>query len=97
MKKLTYNCNTHHSPRFKLTHTWSISTSPCWKALLQRLLHLHELDTSSQNNYYLEVGKDSGEAGYKFKKGNFTLKGKLESTKNFQKNGLETEVRYTFK
>jgi hypothetical protein len=48
-------------------------------------------------NYYLEVGKDSGEAGYKFKKGNFTLKGKLESTKNFQKNGLETEVRYTFK
>jgi hypothetical protein len=48
-------------------------------------------------NYYLEVGKDSAEAGYKFKKGNFTLKGKLESTKDFSKNGLETEIRYTFK
>jgi len=48
-------------------------------------------------NYYLEVGKDSAEAGYKFKKGNFTLKGKLESTKDFNKNGLETEIRYTFK
>lgn len=47
-------------------------------------------------NYYMEVGEGSAEAGYKFKKGNFTLKGKLESTKDFSKNGLETEIRYTF-
>jgi hypothetical protein len=47
-------------------------------------------------NYYMEIGKDSAEAGYKFKKGGFTLKGKLESTKDFSKNGLETEIRYTF-
>lgn len=47
-------------------------------------------------NYYMEVGKDSAEAGYKFEKGGFTLKGKLESTKDFSKNGLETEIRYTF-
>ena len=47
-------------------------------------------------NYYMEIGDDSAEAGYKFKKGNFTLKGKLESTKDFSKNGLETEIRYTF-
>jgi len=25
------------------------------------------------------------------------VKGKIESTNDFQKNGLETEVRYTFK
>jgi len=49
-----------------------------------------------EKNYYVEFGKDSAEAGYKFKKGNFTLKGKLESTKDFSKNGLETEIRYTF-
>ena len=48
-------------------------------------------------NYYAEVGDGSAEAGYKFKKGGFTLKGKLESTKDFSKNGLETEIRYTFK
>tara|TARA_R110000868_G_scaffold32754_2_gene119255 strand:- start:4524 stop:4817 length:294 start_codon:yes stop_codon:yes gene_type:complete len=47
-------------------------------------------------NYYMEVGDGSAEAGYKFKKGGFTLKGKLESTKDFSKNGLETEIRYTF-
>ena len=47
-------------------------------------------------NYYMEIGDGSAEAGYKFKKGGFTLKGKLESTKDFSKNGLETEVRYTF-
>ena len=48
-------------------------------------------------NYYMEIGDGSAEAGYKFKKGGFTLKGKLESTKDFSKNGLETEIRYTFK
>lgn len=48
-------------------------------------------------NYYMEVGDGSAEAGYKFKKGNFTLKGKVESTKDFGKNGVETELRYTFK
>ena len=48
-------------------------------------------------NYYAEVGDGSAEAGYKFKKGGWTLKGKLESTKDFSKNGLETEIRYTFK
>ena len=48
-------------------------------------------------NYYMEIGDGSAEAGYKFKKGGWTLKGKLESTKDFSKNGLETEIRYTFK
>ena len=38
-------------------------------------------------NYYMEIGDGSAEAGYKFKKGGFTLKGKLESTKDFSKNG----------
>ena len=45
---------------------------------------------------YAEVGKDSAEIGYKFKKDNFTIKGKVESTNDFKKTGLETEIRYTF-
>jgi hypothetical protein len=50
-----------------------------------------------ENNFYLEVGKDSAETGYKKKFGNFVMKGKVESTNNFDKNGLEVEARYTFK
>ncbi len=45
---------------------------------------------------YGEIGKDSAEIGYKFKKDNFTIKGKVESTNDFKKTGLETEIRYTF-
>jgi hypothetical protein len=67
------------------------------------------LDTSSKtskylragykfkNNFYIESGKDSAELGYKKKFGNLVVKGKIESTNDFQKNGLETEIRYTFK
>ena len=50
-----------------------------------------------EKNYYVEFGKDSGEAGYKFKlNDNLVVKGKIETTGNFSKHGLETEVRYTF-
>jgi len=67
------------------------------------------LDTSSKtskylrvgykfkNNLYLESGDDSAELGYKKKFGNLVMKGKIESTNDFNKNGLETEIRYTFK
>tara|TARA_R110001599_G_scaffold234523_1_gene433697 strand:+ start:57 stop:386 length:330 start_codon:yes stop_codon:yes gene_type:complete len=68
------------------------------------------LDTSSKtskylrvghkfkNNFYVETGKDSAEIGYKKKiLPNLVVKGKIESTNDFQKNGLETEIRYTFK
>jgi|TARA_R110002167_G_scaffold17005_3_gene65687 hypothetical protein len=57
-------------------------------------------------NIYFEGGKMtngvSTEAGYKFKNlggSNFTLKGKVESTKldaGQWKHGVETELRYTF-
>lgn len=50
-----------------------------------------------ENNFYLEVGKDSAEGGYKKKFGNFVMKGKVESINDFNKNGLEVEARYTFK
>jgi|TARA_R110000744_G_scaffold7330_1_gene25146 hypothetical protein len=50
-----------------------------------------------QNNFYLETGKSSAELGYKKKFGNLVVKGKIESTDSFDKNGLETEIRYTFK
>jgi len=67
------------------------------------------LDTSSKtskylrggykfkNNFYIESGKDSAELGYKKKFGNLVVKGKVESINDFEKNGLETEIRYTFK
>ena len=67
------------------------------------------LDTSSKtskylrvgykfkNNLYVESGNDSAELGYKKKFGNLVVKGKIESTNDFGKNGLETEIRYTFK
>jgi len=67
------------------------------------------LDTSSKtskylrvgykfkNNLYVESGNDSAELGYKKKFGNLVVKGKIESTNDFDKNGLETEIRYTFK
>jgi hypothetical protein len=45
---------------------------------------------------YGEVGKDSAEVGYKIKASNFTFKGKVESTEDFKKTTLETEVRVTF-
>ena len=45
---------------------------------------------------YGEVGKDSAEVGYKLKFDKLTIKGKAESTKDFKKTTLETEVRYTF-
>ena len=58
------------------------------------------------DNTYFEAGKMtngvSTEAGYKFKNlggTNFTLKGKVESTKldgGQWKHGVETELRYTF-
>lgn len=50
-----------------------------------------------ENNFYIESGKDSAELGYKKKFGNLVVKGKIESTNDFEKNGLETEIRYTFK
>ena len=50
-----------------------------------------------ENNFYLEVGKDSAETGYKKKFGNLVMKGKVESTNDFDKNSLEIEARYTFK
>lgn len=50
-----------------------------------------------ENNFYIESGKDSAELGYKKKFGNLVVKGKVESTNDFEKNGLETEIRYTFK
>lgn len=47
-------------------------------------------------NYYIETGTSSAEIGYKIKIRKFTLKGKIESKNDFNKNGLETEIRYTF-
>jgi len=58
------------------------------------------------DNAYIEAGKMtngvSSEAGYRFRKiggSNFTLKGKVESTKRDGEqwvHGVETELRYTF-
>ena len=71
--------------------------------------HKQSLDTSSKtsdfvrvghkfkNNFYFEVGEDSAETGYKKKFGNLVVKGKVESTNDFDKNGAEVEMRYTFK
>ena len=67
------------------------------------------LDTSSKtskylragykfkNNFYIETGKESAEIGFKKKLGSMVIKGKIESTADFEKNGLETEIRYIFK
>ncbi len=48
------------------------------------------------NKVYAEVGQDSAEVGYKFKASGLTVKGKVESTNDFEKTSLETEIRYTF-
>ena len=56
------------------------------------------------NNMYIEGGPmshgESYEAGYKFKKGNWTFKGKWEGSDSSQRekfrSKLETEIRYTF-
>ncbi len=45
---------------------------------------------------YAEIGKDSAEIGYKLKIDRIVFKGKAESTQDFKKTSLETEVRYTF-
>lgn len=45
---------------------------------------------------YAEIGKDSAEIGYKLKIDKIVFKGKAESTNDFKKTSLETEVRYTF-
>ena len=47
-------------------------------------------------HFYIEAGNKSAEAGYKFQHEKITFKGKVESTKNFKKTSLETEVRVTF-
>jgi hypothetical protein len=47
-------------------------------------------------HFYIESGNKSAEAGYKFQHEKITFKGKVESTKNFKKTTLETEVRVTF-
>jgi len=57
-----------------------------------------------KNNLYVEGGVmshgTSYEAGYKFSKGNWTIKGKWEGTDSNQRNTfnskLETEIRFTF-
>ena len=56
------------------------------------------------NNFYVEGGAmshgSSYEAGYKFKKRKWTLKGKWEgsdsSKRDYFKSKIETELRYTF-
>ena len=53
---------------------------------------------------YVEAGPmtngNSFEMGYKFKRGNWTFKGKFEgkdkNTKDFIGSKVETEIRYTF-
>ena len=59
--------------------------------------HFVRVGHKFENNFYLEVGKDSAETGYKKKFGNLVMKGKVESTNDFDKNSLEIETRYTFK
>jgi hypothetical protein len=57
-----------------------------------------------KNNLYVEGGVmshgTSYEAGYKFSKGNWTIKGKWEGTDSNQRDTfnskLETEIRFTF-
>ena len=57
-----------------------------------------------KNNLYVEGGVmshgTSYEAGYKFSRGNWTIKGKWEGTDSNQRNTfnskLETEIRFTF-
>ena len=57
-----------------------------------------------KNNLYVEGGVmshgTSYEAGYKFSKGNWTIKGKWEGTDSHQRDTfnskLETEIRFTF-
>ena len=50
-----------------------------------------------ENNFYIETGEESAELGYKMKvHERLLVKGKIESTKDFSKNGAEVEVRYVF-
>ena len=57
-----------------------------------------------KNNLYVEGGVmshgTSYEAGYKFSRGNWTIKGKWEGTDSHQRDTfnskLETEIRFTF-
>lgn len=68
--------------------------------------HKQSLDTSSKtsqylragykfkNNLYFETGDDSAEVGFKKKFKKLVVKGKIESTNDFTKNGAEVEVRY---
>ena len=70
--------------------------------------HKQSLDTSSKtsdyvrvghkfkNNLYFELGEDSAETGFKKKFNNLLVKGKIESTNDFDKNGAEVEIRYVF-
>ena len=68
--------------------------------------HKQSLDTASKtsdyvrvghkfkNNLYFELGEDSAETGFKKKFKNLLVKGKIESTNDFDKNGAEVEIRY---
>ena len=70
--------------------------------------HKQSLDTSSKtsdfvrvghkfkNNLYFEVGDGHAETGFKEKFKNLIVKGKIESTNDFDKNGAEVEIRYIF-
>ena len=70
--------------------------------------HKQSLDTSSKtsdyvrvgykfkNNLYFEVGDGHAETGFKEKFRNLIVKGKIESTNDFNKNGAEVEIRYIF-
>mgnify|MGYP001167999156 CR=1 FL=1 len=64
----------------------------------------YRLGYKFDNNMYVEAGPmtngNSFEIGYKFKRGNWTFKGKFEgkdkNTKDFIGSKVETEIRYTF-
>lgn len=50
-----------------------------------------------ENNFYVESGDGSAELGYKKKLlPNLVVKGKIESTNDFEKNGAEIKIKYTF-
>ena len=69
----------------------------------QDVTHLR-LGYKFDNNMYVEGGPmtdgKSFEMGYKFKRGNLTFKGKVESKdrkdRDFIDSKVETEIRYTF-
>ena len=84
---------------FLLATTAPADTYVEWK-------HKQSLDTSSKtsdyvrvghkfkNNLYFEVGEGHAETGFKKKFENLIVKGKIESTNDFDKNGAEVEIRY---